>query len=106
MIRLITAPAFLATKLEAFAGRGNGDYLFSHDLGDFFAIIDGRESVIEECRRSSFELKVYLRDRITTLLATRAFIEAMPGHLSGDAASQARLPDLEEKLRALTRPDR
>ena len=47
MIRLITAPAFLATKLEAFAGRGNGDYLFSHDLGDFFAIIDGRESVID-----------------------------------------------------------
>jgi hypothetical protein len=31
-IRLISAPSFLATKLEAFAGRGEGDYLASHDI--------------------------------------------------------------------------
>jgi len=37
------------------------------------------------------------------LLATSAFIDALPGHLPGDAASQERLPDLEDKLRALAR---
>jgi hypothetical protein len=37
------------------------------------------------------------------LLATPAFIDALPGHLPGDAASQARVPDLEDKLRALAR---
>lgn len=42
LIRLVAAPVFLATKLEAFSGRGNSDYLFSHDLGDFLAVIDGR----------------------------------------------------------------
>lgn len=31
-IRVISAEHFIATKLEAFAGRGNGDYLLSHDL--------------------------------------------------------------------------
>ncbi len=31
-ILVITAPAFVATKLEAFAGRGGGDYRYSHDL--------------------------------------------------------------------------
>jgi predicted nucleotidyltransferase len=36
-ILVITAPAFVATKLEAFAGRGGGDYLFSHDLGDIIS---------------------------------------------------------------------
>ena len=31
-IRVITAPFFLATKMEAFRGRGNMDYQASHDL--------------------------------------------------------------------------
>jgi predicted nucleotidyltransferase len=33
-IRVVTAPYFCATKLEAFAGRGQGDYLASRDLED------------------------------------------------------------------------
>ncbi len=32
-IRIVTAPVFLATKLEAFRGRGQGNFLFSHDPG-------------------------------------------------------------------------
>ena len=105
MIRLIAAPVFLATKLEAFSGRGNNDYLFSHDLGDFLPVIDGRDSLIDECRASSEELKIYLGERVTKLLATPAFIEALPGHLPGDSASQQRLPDLVDKLRAIARQE-
>lgn len=103
VIRLVAAPVFLATKLEAFSGRGNSDYLFSHDLGDFLAMIDGRESLIDECQASNAELRAYLRERVTGLLNTPAFIDALPGHLPGDVASQGRLPDLEDKLRALAR---
>lgn len=105
LIRLVAAPVFLATKLEAFSGRGNNDYLFSHDLGDFLAVIDGRDSLIEECQASSEELKTYLGERVAGLLATPAFIEALPGHLPGDSASQQRLPDLEDKLRAIARQE-
>jgi hypothetical protein len=105
LIRLVAAPVFLATKLEAFSGRGNNDYLFSHDLGDFLAVIDGRDSLIDECRASSEELKTYLGERVAGLLATPAFIEALPGHLPGDSASQQRLPDLEDKLRAIARQE-
>lgn len=100
-IRLIPAPVFLATKLEAFAGRGNNDFLFSHDLGDLLAVIDGRDSIIAECRDSPPELRAYLRDWMQRLLSTRSFREALPGHLPGDAASQERLPDLENKLRLI-----
>lgn len=101
LIRLIAAPVFLATKLEAFSGRGQGDYLFSHDLGDFLAVIDGRDSLLDECRASAAELRAYLAERAAGLLGSPAFIDALPGHLPGDAGSQARLPDLEGKLRAL-----
>ena len=100
-IRLVTAPVFVATKFEAFADRGQNDYLFSHDLGDLISVIDGRDELIEECRYLDGELESYLVSRFRSLLATPAFLDALPGHLPGDAASQARLPDLEDKLRLL-----
>src|SRR5262249_42054633 len=42
IVRIATAPYFLATKIEAFKGRGKNDYLASHDLEDLVAVIDGR----------------------------------------------------------------
>jgi len=103
VIRLVAPPVFLATKLEAFSGRGNNDYLFSHDLGDVLAVIDGRDSLLDECRASRADLRTYLGERVAALLATSTFVEALSGHLPGDAASQARLPDMVDKLRALAR---
>src|SRR2546430_12717957 len=38
-IRLVTAPYFIATKYEAFIGRGRGDYLASHDFEDLMAAV-------------------------------------------------------------------
>lgn len=99
---MISAPVFLATKLDAFAGRGNADFLFSHDLGDLLAVVDGRDALVDECRNSSPELQAYLGERFRTLLAAPAFIEALPAHLPGDTASQERLPDLEAKLRQIS----
>ena len=100
-IRLVLPPVFVATKLEAFAGRGNNDFLFSHDLGDLIAIVDGRESLIAECQTSDERLKSYLRDWFATLLNNPAFIQALPGHLPPDEASQDRLFDLENKFHAI-----
>lgn len=102
-IRVVTAPAFIATKLEAFAGRGGGDYLFSHDLGDVISIIDGRASLLAECREAPSDLRHYLAATMRQLLARRAFIDALPGHLPGDMASQERLPDVESALAEIAR---
>lgn len=104
-IRLVPAPVFVSTKLEAFAGRGNNDYLFSHDLGDLISVIDGRAALLDECVAAPPELRSYLRERFATLLALPAFIESLPGHLPGDAASQERAPELEEKMRCLAQLD-
>ena len=101
IIRLVTAPVFIATKFEAFDGRGKREYLFSHDLGDIISVIDGRDEIVDECRDADNELRIYLRDRVSGLMAILAFREALPGHLPGDSASRQRLPDLEEKLRLI-----
>lgn len=48
VVRTISAVHFLATKLEAFASRGQGDLVASHDIEDVVAVIDGRESLLDE----------------------------------------------------------
>lgn len=100
-IHLVQAPVFVATKLEAFHGRGQGDHLFSHDLADVISIIDGRAQFLDECRQAPLELTHYLSAQFKQLLAQRAFQDALPGHLPADPASQARLPDLERVLQQL-----
>ncbi len=64
-----------------------------------------REGLVEECRCLDEELKDYLRDWMRRLLATPAFLEALAGHLPGDAANQARLPDLVDRLHLLANLD-
>jgi len=89
-IRVITAPYFLATKLEAFHGRGKNDYLTSHDLEDIITVIDGRPELVKEVRLAPADLQKYLSDHLGALLSNRDFVEALPGHLLPDAASQQR----------------
>lgn len=101
-IRVVRAPEFVATKLEAFYGRGKGDYLFSHDLGDIISVIDGRNSLLAECRCSQRPLREYLALQFQTLLQKIAFRDALPGHLPPDPASQERLSDLMAKLEQIS----
>src|SRR4051812_8155694 len=46
-LRILDAPHFCATKLEAFEARGDGDYLH-RDVEDFIAVVDGRPTLIDE----------------------------------------------------------
>jgi hypothetical protein len=101
VIRAINAPYFLGTKLEAFRGRGKRDYLSSHDLEDFIAVVDGRSSLVTELESASPELKIYIADSVRTLLAEPHFLDALPGYLLPDDASQARIGQLMAKLRSL-----
>ena len=101
VIKLIIAPVFVATKIEAFADRGKGDFLFSHDLGDIIAIVDGRDGLLDECRQVAPELKAYLQTKFAEMMNNPSFRQALSGYLSPDAASQSRLPLLESKLNYL-----
>jgi hypothetical protein len=98
-IRLIAPPVFLATKLEAFHGRGGGDFLSSHE--DIAVVIDGRPELVDEVATCEAVLRSYLSDEIGSLLRNAAFLEALSGHLPGDETSQARLPIIRERLRLI-----
>jgi len=100
-IKLVSPPYFLATKIDAFKGRGGGDYMASHDMEDIITILDGRPEIISEIRSSSDDLKDFLSRTFRTLLANDEFLDSIPGHLSPDRASQTRLPMLIERLREI-----
>lgn len=100
-IRLVTSPYFLATKLEAFLDRGKGDFLDSHDLEDVIAVIDSRAEIVGELASSDAEVKDFISSLIREFLSDKYFLEALPGKLEGDAASQARLPIIVERLKAI-----
>jgi hypothetical protein len=100
-IRMVTAPLFMATKLEAFRGRGKEDFLGSHDLEDLIAVVDGRAGLLNEARRQRGELREYLRVEIRKLLETRKFLDALPGYLLPDAASQSRIYVVLQRLQGI-----
>jgi len=100
-LRVVTAVFFLATKLEAFRGRGKDDYLASHDLEDLIAVIDGRAELMEEVQAGSEDVRTYIAAEIGQLLASDEFRNALPGYLLPDAASQARLVIVLERLKRI-----
>jgi hypothetical protein len=106
-VRVITAPYFVGTKLEAFLGRGRGDFAASHDLEDLIAVIDGRAELAGEIEAAETELRIDLSLQARGLLANPRFLDSLPGHLAPDQASQARLSIVLDRLRRLAAlPDR
>lgn len=90
-IRLVSAPYFLITKLEAFGGRGGGDYLASHDIEDLVAVLDGRPGTADEVKRAEPELVKELSRRFQGLLQDSRFVESVFSHMPTDETSQARV---------------
>ena len=100
-IRVVTAPYFLATKIAAFRGRGKGNFFASHDLEDEIFVVDGRPTIVGEVQLETSLLRKYLQREITRLLATHGFIDALPGYLLPDTASQARIGTVLRRLKTI-----
>jgi hypothetical protein len=100
-VRVVTAVYFSATKLEAFAGRGKNDYQSSHDLEDLMAVVDGRAELVEEICAGAENVRAYTAAEIRKLLGIRQFLDALPGYLLPDQASQARVSILLERLKKI-----
>lgn len=99
-IRVVSAPAFLATKLEAFLSRGKGDFLSSHDLEDVLNVIDGRDELIGELQHASTPLQTFVAETFAGLLVKPDLINCLPG-LVADAD---RAGVVRERLEQMARP--
>jgi hypothetical protein len=90
-IRVIAPVWFLATKFEAFDGRGHGDYQASRDVEDIVAVVDGRASLVGEIALAPYDVQAYVRDRIRGLLQSQEFVVSLAGHLAGETSRVALL---------------
>nr|WP_297528910.1 hypothetical protein [uncultured Roseateles sp.] len=82
LVRLVSAVAFVATKLEAFASRGESDYMTSHDLEDVLNIVDGRQELVAELAGAPVELQNAVAAAFTPLLKNAGFLNVLPGLLA------------------------
>ena len=97
-IRLISPPAFLATKFEAFWSRGKGDPLTSHDLEDIINVLEGRLSIAADVQTAEPSVRAYLAAQFSRLLALPNFDSVLPGLLAYDALHAQRVAAIMQKL--------
>ncbi len=59
-VRVVTSALFIATKMEAFHGRGGDDVVTSHDLEAIIAVVDGRSEIVDDVAASSSDVRGWL----------------------------------------------
>ncbi len=97
-IKVVSAPYFLAMKIEAFNGRGKNDYYGSHDLEDLVVVVEGRHEIVGEVRHNTTsDLQIFLADQLE-LMWPRLLAEAIPGAMRGNTA---RIRLVEERFAAI-----
>jgi hypothetical protein len=90
-IRAVSPPYLLPTKLEAFKGRGRGDFLGSRDFADIVALLDGRAELTTEVAAVPGDVQRYLGEEARRLLDTPRLLDGLAGAMRPDAASQERV---------------
>jgi len=80
-IRVFTVHHMLASKAEAFQGRGQGDFESSKDFEDFVTVLDGRPSVRQELADAPRDVRDYLREIVREWDASEEFAQTLIGHL-------------------------
>ena len=100
-IRLISAPAFLATKFEAYATRGGNDLMVSHDFEDIINLLDGRPGVEQEIAGAGGELGAYLAARFRDVLHHPDFDNTLPGLVVYDDLYDSRIEAVRRRVAAI-----
>lgn len=98
IIKVLPAPHFIATKIEAFNHRGAGDFLLSRDVEDVIAVIDGRLELAGEINEAEPSLIKYITEHLSRWMKNSDFLDALPGLMPPDSASQARVTTIINRI--------
>lgn len=94
------APAlFVATKLEAYLGRGQGDFFASRDLEDILLIVDGRPAIVAEIQEAEEDVRQFIAAQIAALLEDRDFDYFLEGNIRGP---EGRVDIVRERFLAIS----
>lgn len=97
-VRALSPVYFLATKLEAFRGRGGNDYGMSHDLEDVVSLLAAEPALFDVIAAAKDDVTAYLRDELVQLAGVADFMDALAWHYPGTAGGEAQARELGERL--------
>jgi predicted nucleotidyltransferase len=100
-IKVADYATFLATKFEAFAARGQGDYMASSDFEDAVTVIAYCSDIENLVFDASEPVRLFLIDWSKKLLELDNLSDIVSGCLLPDAVSQQAVPVVIEKLRRI-----
>ncbi|MFN8611851.1 MAG: hypothetical protein U0931_30180 [Vulcanimicrobiota bacterium] len=101
-IRVINHVAFLATKFEAFANRGRGEYQGNTDIEDILSVLAYCPDVAERIENAPRPVREYLKVSALELLALRDLTDLISAALPADRISQSAVPAVLETLRLMS----
>lgn len=81
-IKIFSLPYFVATKWEAFKGRGT-DFRTSTDFEDLVYVFENADDFEEQMETAPQHLRSYLRDEFEPILDRDEFEEGLYAHLAG-----------------------
>lgn len=82
-IRCFSLPYFIASKWEAFKGRGKNNYRTSKDFEDLVYIWENVDDFEEQMGMAPDHLKTYLQESLKVVMFKEDFQEGLHAHLSG-----------------------
>ncbi|MGB3946746.1 MAG: nucleotidyl transferase AbiEii/AbiGii toxin family protein [Bacteroidia bacterium] len=100
-VKILRSPYYIATKLEAFKGRGENDGRTSQDFEDIVYILENRKAIWEEIDNADQAVKDYLRSEFLNLLKRPDFFEWIDCHVERGVSQPASYM-IFEKLKKIT----
>ena len=85
VVKILNAPYFIATKLEAHKDRGQNDGRTSQDFEDIIYVLENRETIWDEISASNENLKNYLKTEFRSLLNNPNLLEWIDCHVERGA---------------------
>ncbi|MGR3802018.1 MAG: hypothetical protein ACU0AY_00980 [Marinibacterium profundimaris] len=101
-IKCLTPPLFVATKLEAYRGRGGDDPLGSHDLEDILIVVDGREELVAEVQAADGDVRAFIATTLREFQRHYDYDGFLEGNIRGP---EGRVDIVRDRLNAMAESD-
>lgn len=82
-IKIFTLPYFVASKWEAFKGRGHNDYRTSKDFEDLVYVMENADNFEEQLKNGPEQVRTWLKEEMEPVMDNDNFEEGLYAHLTG-----------------------
>ena len=100
-IKVLDLPYLIASKIEAFKGRGEGQFRTSHDIEDIITLFDGRKTIAKDIKKSNKSVLEYLKAELQLFIENIDFVNSLEAHISAREVLQGRKKIILDRITEL-----